>query len=217
MNGSTQAETEPPSKKRRLDEDTSTSTAKPTGERKLLLEAREISFSLPQRKKLHLGFVQYGSSITAHDTTFAVQGRSAATNQVEFEYPLKNFAHALRLPVPEKATKQYNFILLPASENAASVEPVIWTINHGPLKSCKIEDETLAKLAPGPENVLEDALKYLLGVTGVMLMLPDEKEFASAVRESHRKNDVTYHVKAHRGSKEGKTSPEWQEYSADID
>jgi hypothetical protein len=39
--------------------------------------------------------------------------------------------------------------------------------------------------------------------TGKNVILPDAGEFASAVPESHRKGDKAYHVKAHRGSKEG--------------
>lgn len=168
-----------------------------------MLEAREVTFTLPLRKKLHLGIVQYGSSLGDKDGTFAIQARNPATNQVEFEHPTSSFSYAVRLPVPEKNQKQYNFCLLPSTEKASSVEPIIWTVNHGPLKSCKIEDPDLAKIAPGPDDVLENALNHVLQKTGLQLTLPSEKEFASAIRESHRKSDIAYHVKAFRGSKEG--------------
>jgi hypothetical protein len=39
--------------------------------------------------------------------------------------------------------------------------------------------------------------------TGKEVIFPDADEFASAVPESHRKGEKAYHVKAHRGSKEG--------------
>lgn len=35
------------------------------------------------------------------------------------------------------------------------------------------------------------------------VVCPDEREFASAVPEAHRKGEKAYHVKAFRGSKEG--------------
>lgn len=205
LSRSSQGGDAPPTKKRRLDEPTSSHQQQPLngGPRRLLLEAREIVFVSPQRKKLHLELVQYGSSFDEMKSTFAIQGRNPASNQVEFEYSTTSYAYAFRLPVPEKNQKQYNFCLLPATENAPSVDPLIWAVNHGPLKSCKIEDPELAKIAPGPEDELENAVNAVMGKTGVKLILPSEKEFASAVREPHRKNDVAYHVKAHRRGKEG--------------
>ena len=109
----------------------------------------------------------------------------------------------MRLPVPEKQQKQYNFCLVPKSQDTSKAEPIIWTVNHGPLKSCTVEDAALANIAQGSEDILENALSHILSRTGVELTFPSEKEFASAVREAHRKNDIAYHVKAHRGSKEG--------------
>lgn len=197
---------EPPAKKRKLDEPTTHAEPQqttPSGQRRTILEAREISFTLPQRKKLHLGIVQYGSSLHDSKSTFAIQARNPTSNQVEFEYPTSSFAYAVRLPIPEKNQKQYNFCLIPHPDKAASTETLIWTVNHGPLKSCKVDDPDLTKIAPAPDNILENALGFVLEKTGLKLTFPTEAEFASAIRESHRKNDVTYHVKAHRGSKEG--------------
>ena len=207
MNSNGAPVTEPPSKKRKLDEPVpigqQSQSGANSGAKRVLLEAREVTFTLPLRKKLHLGIVQYGSSLEEKNSTFAIQARNPATNQVEFEYSTSSFAYTLRLPIPEKNQKQYNFCFLPSTENASSIEPIIWTVNHGPLKSCKIEDPDLAKIAPGPNDVLENALNHILQKTGLKLTLPTEDEFASAIRESHRKNDIAYHVKAFRGSKEG--------------
>lgn len=202
INGASNGNNEPLSKKRKLDEPatthpTHTATDK---QRRVLLEARDISFSLPQRKKLHLGLVQYGSKLDEKGSTFAIQARNPATNQVEFECPMSAFAHALRVPVPEKAQKQYNFCLLPASDSGAATEAVIWTVNHGPLKSCHIHDPELVK---GTDDVLEQALDFVMQQTGGKLIMPSDDQFASSLRESHRKADVAYHVKAFRGSKEG--------------
>lgn len=178
---------------------TSTQTNQP---REVILEARDISFSLPQRKKLHLGIAQYGTDINAPTTTFAVYTRNPTTNEVETEVPIDQLAYAFRLPVPEKATKQYNFCLLPKSDSKES-EPMIWTVNHGPLKSCHISSPALAKIASGPDDILETALDFVLKRVGISLTFPTAEEFASATPESHRKGDKAYHVKAFRGSKDG--------------
>ncbi|EXJ77749.1 hypothetical protein A1O3_09978 [Capronia epimyces CBS 606.96] len=170
--------------------------------RQVILEVRDVSFTLPQRKKLHLGIAQYGADIHSQDTHFAIFTRNPATSEVDMEVPLDQFAHALRLPVPEKAAKQYNFCLLPKPES--SVEPIIWAVNHGPLKSCHISSPELAKLAPSPDEVLEAALDFVLNKSsGVGLTFPTAEEFASAKPESHRQADKAYHVKAFRGSKDG--------------
>lgn len=174
-----------------------------TDAKRLLLEARDLSFSLPARKKLHFGIVQYGSDVKSPAAKFGIQGRNAATNAVEFEYPSTSFEYAFRLPVPEKAQKQYNFVLIPKSAAREGGETVIWTVNHGPLKSVKIEDDGLKQIISSPDDILEKTLSFVFQKSGFGLVMPDEREFASANRESHRKNEVAYHVKAFRGSKEG--------------
>jgi hypothetical protein len=42
---------------------------------------------------------------------------------------------------------------------------------------------------------------------GKNVIIPTEQEFASAIPQSHRKGEAAYHVKAHKGSKDGKTPP----------
>ncbi|KAJ9630328.1 hypothetical protein H2204_008546 [Knufia peltigerae] len=196
-------DTEPASKKRKLANGSLPVSSNPTSApREVLLEARDLSFSLPQRKKLHLGVAQYGTDIHASSTKFAVYTRNPASNEVDMEVPLDQYAYALKLPVPEKAAKQYNYVLLPKSD-AKGTEPVIWTVNHGPLKSCHISNDTLAKIASDPDTALDAALDFILEKVGIHLTLPSADEFASAKPESHRKNDQAYHVKAFRGSKDG--------------
>ena len=117
------------------------------------------------------------------------------------EVPLSQFAYALRLPVPEKAAKQFNFVFLP--KPGTSTEPVICSVNAGPLKSFSIPNKELAQIAAGPEDVLECALGFVLRQSDACLSLPSPEEFYSATPESHRKGDKAYHVKAFRGSKDG--------------
>jgi hypothetical protein len=195
---------EPASKRRKLPNGATTLPITPAQKdqpREVVLEARDISFSLPQRKKLHLGIAQYGNDIHGAETTFAIFTRNPATNEVDMEVPLAQFAYALRLPVPEKAAKQYNFVLLPRA--GVPVEPIIWSVNAGPLKSCTIPNAQFAKVAAGPDDVLESALGFVLRQSNTSLCLPNPAEFYSATPESHRKGDKAYHVKAFRGSKDG--------------
>jgi hypothetical protein len=174
-----------------------------------VLEARDISFSLPQRKKYHLGIAQYGTDINASTTTFSIFIRSPATNEVELEVPLSNFAYALRLPVPEKTTKQYNFCLLPnpVPSSQQPTEPMIWTVPHGPVKTLNIHSTALSAIASqqscSDDQILEKALAFVLSRHNVELTQPSTEEFASATPESHRKKDTAYHVRAFRGSKDG--------------
>lgn len=196
-------DTEPASKKRKLANGTlPISSNSASAPREVVLEARDLSFSLPQRKKLHLGVAQYGTDIHAASTKFAIYTRNPTSNEVDMEVPLDQFAYALKLPVPEKAAKQYNYVLLPKPDAKVS-EPIIWTVNHGPLKSCHISNNALAKVASDPDTALDAALDFILEKVGIQLTLPSADEFASAKPESHRKNDQAYHVKAFRGSKDG--------------
>ncbi|KAL2411177.1 Histone chaperone [Exophiala dermatitidis] len=229
----TDHDNEPASKKRKLVNGSSASTSQPPSttlpkqNRQVLLEARDISFSIPQRKKLHLGIARYGGgedkSATGNTTpsTYTLFTRNPATSSIEFEVDLNQFAYALRLPVPEKATKQYNFCLLPRSttnstptntntSSTSTVEPIIWTINHGPLKSLQISDPELTKIISDShceaDQIFSIALNHILQTAtrgNVSLTYPAETEFASAKPESHRKSDKAYHVKAFRGSKDG--------------
>ena len=40
--------------------------------------------------------------------------------------------------------------------------------------------------------------------TGKSVIFPTEDEFASAIPQSHRKGEKAFHVKAYKGSKDGK-------------
>lgn len=107
---------------------------------------------------------------------------------------LTSAAYVLRTPVPEKATKQYNFIFVPST--ASTYEPVLFTIPATPLKGGTYT-------FPDKASTIEEALDQVLRPQGRSLTLPDENEFASATPESHRKNEKAFHVKAFRGSKDG--------------
>jgi len=102
----------------------------------------------------------------------------------------------LCLPVPEKTKRQHNFVIIPTT---SSVEPIIWTV----FEPSKKELEAGANEEPAyTANLLNKELKPFR----MKVVLPDEDEFASAIVQSHRKEEKAFHVKAHRGAKDGEVT-----------
>lgn len=52
-------------------------------------------------------------------------------------------------------------------------------------------------------TVTEPELNQLLQPYGKHVIRPTEDEFASSIPQAHRKDEKAYHVKAHKGTKEG--------------
>jgi hypothetical protein len=119
--------------------------------------------------------------------------------------------HVLCLPVPERTQRQFNFCIIPRNadginsppDGEAASEAMVWTVADGPPKAAfsgsgqqigTQDGETAEKLV---RRILNDNL------TLTQVVRPDEREFASAVPEAHRKGEKAYRVKAFRGSKEG--------------
>ncbi|KAF3037578.1 hypothetical protein E8E11_002438 [Didymella keratinophila] len=158
-----------------------------------------VSFSIPQRKKFTLELVD------KRDGGIRAIG---ASGNVEFALAWKDVDQIFCLPVPEKAKKQHNFIIIPVHGDgvnpvpdelkASAPEPIVWTFEEATGKNI-VEGED-----PGPAPMAEAIHHCLIQAgTGKEVVFPDADEFASAVPESHRKGEKAYHVKAHRGSKEG--------------
>ncbi|KAJ4378328.1 hypothetical protein N0V86_006028 [Didymella sp. IMI 355093] len=158
-----------------------------------------VSFSIPQRKKFTLELVD------KKDGGLRAIG---ASGNVEFVLAWKDVDQVFCLPVPEKAKKQHNFIIIPVHGDgvnpvpdelkASAPEPIVWTFEEATGKNI-VEGED-----PGPGPMAEAIHHCLIQAgTGKEVVFPDADEFASAIPESHRKGEKAYHVKAHRGSKEG--------------
>lgn len=160
-----------------------------------------VSFSMPQRKKFTLELVD------KKDGGIRAVG---ASGNIEFAVAWKDVDQVFCLPVPEKAKKQHNFVIIPVHGDgvapvpdelkASPPEPIVWTFEEATGKNI-VEGED-----PGPA-AMADAIHHCLiqAGTGKDVVFPDADEFASAIPESHRKGEKAYHVKAHRGSKEGAT------------
>jgi hypothetical protein len=158
-----------------------------------------VSFSIPQRKKFTLELLD------RKDGGIRAIG---ATGNVEFALAWKDVDQVFCLPVPEKAKKQHNFIVIPVHGDGvnpvpdelktSAPEPIVWTFEEAIGKNI-VEGED-----PGPGPMAEAIHHCLIQAgTGKQVVFPDADEFASAIPESHRKGEKAYHVKAHRGSKEG--------------
>ncbi|KIV99251.1 uncharacterized protein PV09_09022 [Verruconis gallopava] len=153
--------------------------------------AGDVSFSIPQRKKLRL------------EWTDAPHGGIRAANvagEFEFGVSWQDIDQVFALPVPEKAKKQHNFIIFPTGGNGllpptqGAPEPIVWmTLEPGPKDTDALQE---------PEHTVS-LLNAQLSRLGKEVILPSSDEFESAIPDVMRKGEPAYHVKAHRGSKDG--------------
>jgi hypothetical protein len=202
---------------------------------KVILEARDLSFSIPVRKKLHLEMAQAISSTSGSLLpVYHVRARSPGSGQLEYTLDVESLStkifsvllagelakpwqteHALRLPVPEKAQKQYSFVLLPdtglgigegrPANETQPREPLVWTVTEGLQKVTIFSDEKLETAMQAEDGgLIEQTLnKYLRESSARSLIRPDDAEFASSLSEAHRKGEKAYPVKSFRVSKDG--------------
>ncbi|KAH7094387.1 hypothetical protein FB567DRAFT_510085 [Paraphoma chrysanthemicola] len=206
LNQTSQPPAEPAAKKRKLEDSNGAKNGGPTSGGSLVSASTKawrtypgVSFSIPQRKKFTLELV---------DKKEGGIRAVGATGNVEFSIAWKDVDQVFCLPVPEKAKKQHNFVIIPTHGdgvnplpdhlNGVAPEPIIWTFEEATGKNIKEGED------PGPGPIAEAIHHCLIQAgTGKEVVFPDPDEFSSATPESHRKGDKAYHVKAHRGSKEG--------------
>ena len=123
---------------------------------------------------------------------------------MEFEVPVNKIGVAMKLPVPEKAQRQWNYVFLP--KVGVEGESVVFMVTE-PAKG---KEQEYVTGMDTPRSILEHdrsdkkkpLLEAALEVAGLRIVVPDEKEFGSATLEAHRKTEKAYHVKAFRGSKD---------------
>ncbi|KAE9975008.1 hypothetical protein EG328_002541 [Venturia inaequalis] len=177
------------SKKRKLEDGSATNGSSNTQEwanlsRQADHVVGDVSFSIPQRKKLKLEWVS------------GTQGGARALGAdggVEFGCGWGDIDQILCLPVPEKTKRQHNFVIIPTS---STTDSIIWTV----FEPSKKELDAGANEEPAyTANLLDKELKLFRK----KVVFPDEDEFASAIVQSHRKEEKAFHVKAHRGAKDG--------------
>jgi len=170
-----------------------------------------MSFLVPQRKKLTLEISPRSDE--------GLRARNPATGAVEFGIAWGHVQHAVCVPVPEKAQRQYAFCIFPAygdgvgspPEGTSATEPMVWTVpDTVPKNVCLGRDGQDEGARNG--GYKDHVLRLLsnnnnnntgLGVAGRKVVEPEEKEFASTLVHAHRKGEKAFHVGAFRGSKDG--------------
>ncbi|KAI9734725.1 MAG: hypothetical protein M1818_006712 [Claussenomyces sp. TS43310] len=175
-----------------------------------LLQIRDISFVVPQRKKYTVDFTQ------AH-----IRARHLDTGEIisNINYAWKDIAYAFCLPVPEKAQKQYNYILFPSRSNipskgAPTMDPLVFTIPATAPKAGAIsgpEASTASSFSDTHKDVFDHYISHFLAAAAAAAARPDkvslveaeERQFASSIKEAHRPADKALFTKAFRGSKDG--------------
>ena len=190
-----------PIKKRKLDSDdadTTTSSESTTLQGTPLATLPDLSFSVPQRKKFTLVLTSSGIAATL-----------PTTGKVEWSVEWSNIKTICLLPVPEKAVRQLNFVIFPHGAEGVDAatskrDPAVFTIPENAAPK--------ATTGPALGDSKYDASSYQSLLTSIFnahappaakVISPIKSEFQSALPQPHRKGEPAFHVKAHRGTKEG--------------
>ncbi|KAK5116653.1 hypothetical protein LTR62_007327 [Meristemomyces frigidus] len=197
----------PSGKKRKLEEDLPITSKQangsiPSGVEAVVFECKDVSFQVPARKKLRLQVVADKSHMNRQE----IRLQNQQSNQVEYMLSNDQIEAAFCLPVPEKQQRQWNFLLFPkhgaTTAHGPPCEQVVFTMNeikpHGSIEPSNeiLEHDTFV-------TATERQLNRLLQSQGKHVVIPSAAEFASSIEQPHRKGEKAYHVKAHRGSKDG--------------
>lgn len=198
------------SKKRKLDEATQPTQAVSNGHSRsagianpvTTFECKNVSFQIPARKKLKLQFV----ADQADPRRREIRLIDAKTESTEHTLSNSQIDQVFCLPVPEKQQRQCNFCVIPTpgatTQDGMPCEQMVFTLNE-----TKPDDATSSTRAVAEGDtyvtVTEPELDQLLQVYEKSVVKPAEAEFASSIPQSHRKGEKAYHVKAHKGTKEG--------------
>ncbi|KAI1494314.1 hypothetical protein F5X96DRAFT_618268 [Biscogniauxia mediterranea] len=181
------------------------SSAEEVGAESVLLEIKDISVSIPQRKKYDLCFTAKHLYARAPGTTTPVSG---------IIYAWKDIEYAFYLPVPEKAQIQHNYVLfprnsyLPTKGNTSTVDPLVFTVSATAPKPGSIggpNASAASAVSDSYTTLFNWALNKCLqaATNSVQIVAADPSKFHSMVRQSHRPKEKAVHVKAFRGSKDG--------------
>ncbi|KAI0536031.1 hypothetical protein GGR58DRAFT_476816 [Xylaria digitata] len=208
---------EPALKRRRVDIESSrngqssssngatASSADDVSKEDVLLEIKDISVSIPQRKKFDLCFTAGHLYARAPGTKSPMPG---------IIFPWKSIEYAFFLPVPEKSQVQHNYVLLPQNSYFPSqtatppVDPLVFTIPATAPKPGSIggpNANAASAVSDSYQTLFHWAINKCLQAGGkqVQIVTADPSKFHSVIRQSHRPKEQAVHVKAFRGSKDG--------------
>jgi hypothetical protein len=214
IRGDNQVPTEPTAKKRKLEqsnEATARSMESTNGSYdisntpKICFEIKDVSFTSPIRKKLKLQFITDDLNISKRQIRLLNQ----TTNAVEYTLRGEDIEALFCLPVPEKTQRQQCFLIFPLpgsqSYDGTPAEPLVWTMNEtkGSAEIVSVstslhgsEDDTFV-------DITRRELDHHVACLSQKIIVPNEREFASEIPQTHRKGEKAFHTKAFRGSKEG--------------
>lgn len=178
----------------------------------VLLEIKDISLSVPVRKKYDLVFTSNFLYARASGTSAPVPG---------IVYAWRDFEHIFYLPVPEKNQVQHNYVLFPRGSylptskasttqpaSQAAIEPLVFTVPSTAPKPGTIKGPSAGAAAAASDShttLFDWALTTSLRTAGssVPIVRSDARIFHSATRQPYRPTEKAVHVKAFRGSKDG--------------
>ena len=115
------------------------------------------------------------------------------------------------VPVPEKVQPQHNFVVIPSDPTQDSL---VWSVNTN-WSSKNISFRASASSVDGGDTWIDAVGRVLnqeLRPYGRKLVQVDPNEFESSIVQAHRKSEKGYHVKAWRGSKDGKLVSRFSTY-----
>ncbi|KAI1199296.1 hypothetical protein F5X97DRAFT_122592 [Nemania serpens] len=184
---------------------TAASSADDVAKEAVLLEIKDISVSIPQRKKFDLCFTADHLYARAPGTKGPVPG---------VIFPWKSIEYAFFLPVPEKSQVLHNYILLPlnsylpAQAATSPVDPLVFTVPATAPKPGSIggpNASAASAVSDSYTTLFHWAINKCLQAGGrsVHVVAADPSKFHSVLRQPHRPKELAVHVKAFRGSKDG--------------
>ena len=189
---SQKAEVEPQSKKRKLEHRPLDSAGWDKGGQ---YSVADVSFSIPQRKKLVLELAP-SAGIRAMTTAAGADG----DRSVEFAVGWDSIQDVFCLPLPEKAQAQYNFCVF---SNGAANDQILWTVPDTIPKEGVFKGPDATHQGDTYKSLLISVINKALKTHKKRVVEPSKDEFASQIIQAHRKGETAYHVKAFRGSKDG--------------
>ena len=191
----------------------------------------DISFSIPQRKKLcmEIGLLPEqglrARNVASDEIELAVRWKDIGKLMKNKKSPLNQIHEGLRhyaggyvehvtcLPVPEKAQAQYMFCVFPfnadginnhSSKDNEPAEQILWAVPNTALKPSQVSGELAIETEDTYRSLLLRVLNRCLAPFQKQVEVPNEKDFASKTAQVYRKGEKAVHVKAFRGSKDGR-------------
>lgn len=193
----------------------------------VLYSVPETSFAVPQRKKMTVQLAadpqrpEGGALKVVHEASgvnlavpFSKIGRTPSDHNLNGRKLTFIAEQVFCLPVPEKAARQWNFVIfadqtvdLKTGDRAIEAEQIVWTMPETAPANVTAADGFKPLDVDTYVTSTMRSLNACMKGHGKNVIIPTEQEFASAIPQSHRKGEPAYHVKAHKGSKDGKILP----------